>query len=683
MKIKKKEFSLQSLDPAVSYKEGIPNDAKMSDMQDAYSKHPWVYASVFTICTNFAQIDYKFYTKNKKGELVEVESTKNNFIKILEKPNPYMTSYDLKELTAASLELSGNSYWLIERDQKSKLPYEIYPLHPDTIKLVSSSAKMVEHYLYTINGNKKIIPFSDMIHFKYTNPKDYYYGQSSIAAAWNIIETDYYAELWNKYFFKNSARPDAILETDKTLDDSMVRRTLGAFKKLLSGSKKARGVVLLQGGLKYKPMEHNHTDMQFSELRKSAREQVLASHGVPPSTVGVLEYANYSNMEEQTKLLWTHTMLPKFRKFQATLTMRVQQISGMKDIIVLADLSNIEALKENEKSKAEIAQIYFNMGVPYNNLVQPFKLPVEQFEGGNVSYPRAIANNQTQPPAAAATGKMMKKSFSEDVDLDIYARSFHIEKIARKENFMASSMRAFFKSQRARVKKKFSEKADLLLTEFFGKSKSAKKSTIDLNIIFDLEQETDLLKKRTGPIIKSTFFDFAIEASESINPEFDFNLQDPRALAWIEAKTVKISREINAYTLETISQSVIDEIEEALAEGFEKSETIAQIADRIDDIYDFAVENRSERIARTEIISASNKGTLEGYMVTGVIEKKWLATNDDHKRDWHWDMNGDIVGIDEAWVTSKGNSLDYPGDSSAPPEEIVNCRCTLVAVKKD
>jgi uncharacterized protein with gpF-like domain len=53
--------------------------------------------------------------------------------------------------------------------------------------------------------------------------------------------------------------------------------------------------------------------------------------------------------------------------------------------------------------------------------------------------------------------------------------------------------------------------------------------------------------------------------------------------------------------------------------------------------------------------------------------KIWVAVMDEATRDSHAMVDGEEVPIDHAF----SNGLLYPADSSAPAEEVINCRCVI------
>lgn len=88
------------------------------------------------------------------------------------------------------------------------------------------------------------------------------------------------------------------------------------------------------------------------------------------------------------------------------------------------------------------------------------------------------------------------------------------------------------------------------------------------------------------------------------------------------------------------------------------------------------------RTARTMTTSCENGGRLDSYEraeALGVeMQKGWMATDDNKTRDSHREINGTFVGVDEMFILSDSNEMEYPGDPNGEPEEVYNCRCTLV-----
>lgn len=123
------------------------------------------------------------------------------------------------------------------------------------------------------------------------------------------------------------------------------------------------------------------------------------------------------------------------------------------------------------------------------------------------------------------------------------------------------------------------------------------------------------------------------------------------------------------------------QLNSSVLQGILQGESMDKIADRI---YPIVGRNESAAIrnARTLVTGAENRGRLDSYKQLEedglVLKKVWMATPDGRTRDWHIDMDGQEVNLDENFVDGLGNELEYPGDPGGAPETVYNCRCTMV-----
>lgn len=121
-------------------------------------------------------------------------------------------------------------------------------------------------------------------------------------------------------------------------------------------------------------------------------------------------------------------------------------------------------------------------------------------------------------------------------------------------------------------------------------------------------------------------------------------------------------------------------INSSVLQGILQGESMDKIAERLEPIMNNN-QKSAIRNARTLVTGAENRGRLDSYKELeeqGLILKKvWIATTDDRTREWHLSMDGQEVDIDENFVDGNENKLEYPGDPSAEPETVYNCRCSM------
>ena len=121
----------------------------------------------------------------------------------------------------------------------------------------------------------------------------------------------------------------------------------------------------------------------------------------------------------------------------------------------------------------------------------------------------------------------------------------------------------------------------------------------------------------------------------------------------------------------------VAKINAEVTQGILQGESIPNISKRLSAVLDMN-KTSAIRNARTTVTSAENKGRVDmmhDAAEKGVIMKKgWSAHTDGRERASHAALDGDFVDIDDEFA----NGLQYPGDPDGEPEEVYNCRCSLV-----
>lgn len=125
-----------------------------------------------------------------------------------------------------------------------------------------------------------------------------------------------------------------------------------------------------------------------------------------------------------------------------------------------------------------------------------------------------------------------------------------------------------------------------------------------------------------------------------------------------------------------------EKISSQVLHGILGGETIPKIASRMVDVVGMD-KNVAIRNARTAVTSAENGGRMDTYDAAeamGIrLQKEWVATHDTRTRESHGRIDGERVNKDAAF----SNGCRFPGDPDGAPEEVYNCRCTMVAFLPD
>lgn len=137
-----------------------------------------------------------------------------------------------------------------------------------------------------------------------------------------------------------------------------------------------------------------------------------------------------------------------------------------------------------------------------------------------------------------------------------------------------------------------------------------------------------------------------------------------------------------AKVAETTEKRVRDIIRQQVKLGMAKGDGIDIIKRNIMQSVNGMSATRATTIARTEVVGASNQGSLIGAQSSGLaLQKMWItAHNKIPPRPAHKEADGQKVDLTGLFDVG-GEKMNAPGDPTASAENVINCRCTVVYVK--
>lgn len=139
------------------------------------------------------------------------------------------------------------------------------------------------------------------------HPEASRYGSPDWLPALNAILTDAHASDWNYRFFENNCVPAwAIVVKDAALNLEAETAIRDFFQAQHKGSLNAHKTLLLNvggGELRFERLQTDAKDMSFAELKRFARDEVLAAHGVPPRLLGIIQAGQLGGGGEMTAQL--------------------------------------------------------------------------------------------------------------------------------------------------------------------------------------------------------------------------------------------------------------------------------------------------------------------------------------------------------------------------------------------
>ena len=157
-----------------------------------------------------------------------------------------------------------------------------------------------------------------------------------------------------------------------------------------------------------------------------------------------------------------------------------------------------------------------------------------------------------------------------------------------------------------------------------------------------------------------------------------WDVLNPQVLLFLDEKVFNFAN--------GLTDSIGDALRETLREAIRNGESIEQMTERIQKVFQGTVRGDAPRariIARTEATGIVNGGQRLAYQQNADIVEgvEWLSSKDARVRPSHQAADGQQVLLNKPFTVG-GALLRFPGDPQGPAREVVNCRCTILSILK-
>ena len=652
---------------------------------EGYTKNPYVYAATRYVANGVAGIPWVLMRADANGDWVEVDM--HPVAELMAAPNPRTGRNQFLESIVGYLFLAGNAYIqrVVISGDRSK---ELWLLRPDLVKpiLDAKGAEVQGYELRSENGTltEKVKP-EDILWLKLFNPLGIQ-GLSPFSAAARSIDQSNESKRWNISLLRNSGKRSGIFEMEGKLGDA----EFAQFKNRVqeeSGPESAGKRMVLDSGMKFTPIDQSPNDMDWLAGQKMSACEVAICAGLSPELLGDSSQKTYSNYQEARKAAYEQTILPlvgyicdEFNRWLLTgkpeyFVPNTDDVAALQEDKsgVFTRLKDCRFLTVNEKREAVGYE-----AIDGGDILDVAPTPAP-FGGGNEPLPFEKPKPEAEPEPESeelleeelpAKGE---KSFALDTE---EKKAEHWKAVDRRRQGYDERVRA--------VCKKRLDSDVALMAAAFAKADSveAGKKAIEAVQPEIVDEWTWTLRNIYQVVGK----DFAEQVYANLKGMAPNEIKAAPIDRWAEGVQAWLARPGFMNKIVGITDTTRESIMAKIAEGVDAGESIFKIGKRIDD---FKLDNRlntnrSETIARTEVIGASNVGSLEAAKSIGLpMTKDWIATRDDRTRDDHLEADGQVVDLDGKFTVG-GESLECPGDPDGSAGNNINCRCTLAYnVKKE
>ena len=626
------------------WKTYLPPPVKSRDALRLYQTNPWVHAIVSKVSTKCAGVTWYLDDNGKRID-------DHPMLSFLNSGSEYMTGLQSRSVTFAHTDLCGESFWLIGRDE-SGAPASYLPCPPHWMIDVANGPGQ-NFIMQAERGRYFEIAYEDVLWFKNPDPLDpTARGSSLTRAAWREFEIDDTIREFTYNFIKNDARPSLIITGTETrnIEAIDVARLEATWMPKFKGEKNANKPLFSGVPLNVKEFGFSPRDGQMIENREHSANVISQIYSIPPEMLGRIENSNRSTIDGAEDLLARFTLLPRLELMRDVLQHRLMSEF---DSAMLID-------RKGRLTPTPPLKLLYDTPVPadkaYNLSVMKsaptaFKVdewrkaagqqPIGPGEGGDEMY---------TPHITSAFGQ------SDDTNDESVAADDTSSKPKKKP------------------KKKPKDGED----EGDDSSKSLKRALLkafDINDVAEISSSHEdgsvksELQSIFGPVYDALVAKFGEAVLMDIGSALQFE-ESARLRGWAATATANL--------IKNIDETTRKELRDLLIEQIDAGASVDTIAEAITDAFNGFEDVRAALIATTEATRASGFASFEAAKQAGMSQKEWLTVNDNKVREAHDELEGKIVGIDEAFMVD-GESAMYPGDFGVAALDC-NCRCAIIPI---
>ncbi len=200
-------------------------------------------------------------------------------MKLLSKPNPWMTAFDFPTLLMIYLQLTGNSYIHPVIDPRLGVPCELWMMPPQWTSIIPDREHFIAGYVYGKSSEveRKFQP-DEVIHFKQPNPKDLFYGMGNVEAVWDALNLHDAKRIQDTAKFENHGRPDWLLIVKNGASSDALDRLEEAIDSKLRGVRNAGKFLTVTGDVTAQMLNQEIEQIGDSDV---IVEEIAAGFDIP------------------------------------------------------------------------------------------------------------------------------------------------------------------------------------------------------------------------------------------------------------------------------------------------------------------------------------------------------------------------------------------------------------------
>jgi HK97 family phage portal protein len=252
----------------------------------------------------------------KIGKATRANTSHNNYWLLHAQPSQNVNRFEWVFAMVVWAASWGNGYSKVKRDRfANAIEFGICPSY-EVVPKITERGKL--YYEWYHDGRIEIIMADDMIHLKNFSTN----GILGLSTAQVQRETLANAMVKTQHegaFYSNGAKASGVLMTPGNFGPTEKHNVEESFNKAHAGARNRFKTIVLEEGVKYQQLTIPQNDAQFLESKKFDRSEIAGWFRMPPHKIGILDDANYSNIDSQERSFAKDVAVPWAIRFQQEL----------------------------------------------------------------------------------------------------------------------------------------------------------------------------------------------------------------------------------------------------------------------------------------------------------------------------------------------------------------------------
>ena len=235
-----------------------------------------VWSCVKILSESLSGLPLKLYDDKATGR--EQVSETDRALKLLRKPNPYMTMLNFLKFIVVNMAIRGNAFALIERNVHGT-PIGLVPVSTDTVS-IDTDGELI-YWVAPKGGAPFPVSPENMLHFKLFS-LDGITGLSPIEYQAETMGLAKAGQDWSSRFMRKGGFTGGYVIYEQFLTKQQQAQVMEKFPDVRQGDSADIGkMAILQGNPKIVPAGLSQKDAQFIESQQFQEEAMAGIYGVP------------------------------------------------------------------------------------------------------------------------------------------------------------------------------------------------------------------------------------------------------------------------------------------------------------------------------------------------------------------------------------------------------------------